>query len=96
MGIWINGLDISKPPFKSEDIWDGHLSSLLRKLDEPVDTGRHATDADFKVWSLTGGRPVEACGLLSGGFPVDFRVESVGEDKNGVTAPDDKKEIIDE
>lgn len=46
MGIFINGVDVSKSPF-GDGNWSGRLSDLFKQLDKPVDTGR---DGVMRVW----------------------------------------------
>lgn len=60
MGIFINGIDVSKNPFGGRVVWNGQLGEIFNDLDAPVEPVRYATDSDFKVWALTGGRLVEA------------------------------------
>ena len=68
MGIWINGVDVSKSPFGGRVEWNGQLGEIFHTWNEPVELGdsgldsgregKNRTDADFKVWSITGGLPV--------------------------------------
>jgi len=66
MGIHINGVDVTKSPFGFNAEPSGWtMGDLYRSLAEPVvlgdsgsDSGGCATDADFKIWSMTGGLPV--------------------------------------
>lgn len=68
MGIWINGADVSKSPFAVSELRGMGLGYLFcnwnAPVKVPVEYGSNcekATDADFKVWSITGGLPVDFC-----------------------------------